>query len=211
MLNRMMLQVLRQLSEPTFTNPFPFPHMPEHLGYALRAAAEGVVDIVPPVSVPPRFRGRIAYDRSACIGCRLCQKVCPANAITFLPEEKKVIFHVDRCCFCEQCTEICPVNCIWMTDECLNSTYDRIGEIVRDSGPRNPATQATTSEAEDEQPRSPYEVDSDACIGCTKCAKVCPTQAISGKIKEKHRIDEVKCVGCAACADACPKNAIHPK
>jgi ferredoxin len=90
--------------------------------------------------------------------------------------------------------------------------YDRIGEIVRDSGPRNPVTQTAASEAEDKPPRSTYEVDPDACIGCTKCAKVCPTQAISGKIKEKHNeMIEVKCVVALPAPTHVLQNAIHPK
>ena len=48
----------------------------------------------------------------------------------------------------------------------------------------------------------------DKCIGCTKCAKTCPTTAISGKVKERHSIDVEKCVRCGACIDACPVNAI---
>lgn len=48
----------------------------------------------------------------------------------------------------------------------------------------------------------------DACKGCTKCARVCPTGAISGKVKEKHVIDQSKCIKCGACMDSCVFNAI---
>jgi len=52
-----------------------------------------------------------------------------------------------------------------------------------------------------------YEI-TDKCIGCTKCAKTCPTDAISGKVKEKHIIDQSKCIKCGACMTACPFKAI---
>ena len=47
---------------------------------------------------------------------------------------------------------------------------------------------------------------SDACIGCTKCARVCPVGCISGKVKERHVIDQNACIKCGACMEACPKH-----
>ena len=48
----------------------------------------------------------------------------------------------------------------------------------------------------------------DACKGCTKCARVCPAGCISGKAKEKHEIDTTKCLKCGACMNNCKFNAI---
>ncbi len=137
MLNRMTILALRFLSRSPITHPFPFRHMPQPLSEGLASAESGKREICPPLEAPERYRGKIAYDRSACIGCRLCIKVCPANAIRHLPEEKKVEIRTDRCCFCEQCTEICPVKCLWMTREfLLVSAEGREEARVTDSGPR---------------------------------------------------------------------------
>lgn len=46
------------------------------------------------------------------------------------------------------------------------------------------------------------------CIGCTKCARQCPVNAISGRVKTKHIIDQEKCIKCGACQTACPVKAI---
>ena len=51
----------------------------------------------------------------------------------------------------------------------------------------------------------------DACKGCTKCARVCPAKWITGKPKEKHEIDTSKCLKCGACMDNCKFNAIIKK
>ncbi|MDR0294317.1 MAG: 4Fe-4S binding protein [Oscillospiraceae bacterium] len=48
----------------------------------------------------------------------------------------------------------------------------------------------------------------DKCTGCTACVRVCPTGAISGKVKEKHVIDPAKCIKCNACMEKCRFNAI---
>ena len=51
----------------------------------------------------------------------------------------------------------------------------------------------------------------DNCIGCTKCARNCPVNAISGWPKQLHRIDLELCIGCGACKKACPVGAISSK
>ena len=51
----------------------------------------------------------------------------------------------------------------------------------------------------------------DDCIGCTKCKRNCPVDAISGNLKEKHVIDTNKCIKCGSCVKGCPKNAIIVK
>ncbi len=48
----------------------------------------------------------------------------------------------------------------------------------------------------------------DNCIGCTKCARNCPVDAIKGSPKEIHEIDVDLCIRCGACKKACPVNAI---
>ena len=49
------------------------------------------------------------------------------------------------------------------------------------------------------------------CIGCTKCARVCPVPCIEGEVKKTHVIIQEKCIKCGACEAACPVNAIEKK
>ena len=48
----------------------------------------------------------------------------------------------------------------------------------------------------------------DACIGCTKCAKNCPVSCIDGKVKERHVIDTSACIKCGNCMEVCPVGAV---
>ena len=49
----------------------------------------------------------------------------------------------------------------------------------------------------------------DDCIGCTKCAQICPSAAIEPRPYEKHEVIDEKCIRCDSCRTACPVHAIR--
>ncbi len=56
-----------------------------------------------------------------------------------------------------------------------------------------------------------YEINPEKCKGCTKCARNCPANAISGEVRQAHVIDTTKCIKCGACMDNCHFGAIFKK
>ena len=54
-----------------------------------------------------------------------------------------------------------------------------------------------------------YEIDKTKCIGCTACARVCPTNAINGAVRQPHEICQEKCIKCGTCAKTCKFSAIR--
>ena len=53
-----------------------------------------------------------------------------------------------------------------------------------------------------------YEIDREACTGCTACARKCPVEAISGDKKQPHEIDQDKCTACGVCFATCRFDAV---
>jgi ferredoxin len=54
-----------------------------------------------------------------------------------------------------------------------------------------------------------YRIVQEECKGCDTCARVCPTRASSGEMKQPHTIDVSRCIECGVCGRACPYGAIR--
>jgi NADH:ubiquinone oxidoreductase subunit F (NADH-binding) len=53
-----------------------------------------------------------------------------------------------------------------------------------------------------------YFIDPEKCTGCTRCARACPVEAITGETKKAHRIDLEKCIKCGSCYDVCKFDSV---
>ena len=121
-------------------------------GYAEAIAGEGVaVNRCPPggaegIDRLARLTGRPALpldpscgaeapralaliDEAWCIGCALCLKACPVDAIVGAAKRMHVVIDA-LCTGCELCVPVCPVDCIAM----IGATGDRTGWDAWDAG-----------------------------------------------------------------------------
>ncbi|TYO98571.1 4Fe-4S dicluster protein [Geothermobacter ehrlichii] len=70
---------------------------------------------------PEGLRGKIRFDASACVGCRMCEHVCAAGAIRIEETADKsglefVLWH-NSCAFCGLCEHYCQTKAIRLTED----------------------------------------------------------------------------------------------
>ncbi|MEG1524842.1 MAG: Fe-S cluster domain-containing protein [Clostridia bacterium] len=120
-----------------------------------------------------------------CLGLGDCVSRCPFSAITLADG----IAHIDesKCTGCGVCMNICPRGIINLLPRdktvvvlCRNKATGKIARL-----------QCKT-----------------ACVGCHRCEKQCPSDAIH-VVDGVAEIDDGKCTRCGACVQGCPMHCIH--
>jgi formate hydrogenlyase subunit 6/NADH:ubiquinone oxidoreductase subunit I len=80
------------------------------------------------MDMPEGFRGKIKFDPAKCIGCKMCMRDCPTNAITInkVGEGKfEAVFDLSRCIYCAQCVDSCPKKALESTKEVELAQLDK--------------------------------------------------------------------------------------
>lgn len=152
----------------------------------------------------------LRLDKERCIGCNICVKICPHEALDKVDAVLKdgriikkgsVNIKAEKCMFCGECAFFCPTNAI---------------ELLRNGKEVIPVVEAEAFPS----PSKKIEVKVERCNPSCKlaCEESCPTKAItvdaerspSGEITKILRvnIDEKKCIFCKRCEVACPRAAI---
>lgn len=91
------------------------------------------------VELPPAYRGRPVLvmredGNERCVACGLCEKICPAKAISMVGGEREngerypasYLLDMSRCVYCGYCEEVCPKEAIVMSPE-----YEGLAEYDR--------------------------------------------------------------------------------
>jgi formate hydrogenlyase subunit 6/NADH:ubiquinone oxidoreductase subunit I len=77
---------------------------------------------------PDKFRGKIQFDATKCIGCKMCMRDCPAKAITITKigdKQFEATIDIDKCLFCAQCVDTCPKDALASSKEFELAHLDR--------------------------------------------------------------------------------------
>ena len=119
-----------------------------------------------------------------CLGYGDCVKACPFDAIHVVEGIAKV--DPEKCTGCGACKNVCPKRIIFLYES-------KKKPVVMCSNHKKGVDTRRDCTA--------------GCIGCHKCEKDCPVQAIV--IRDNvARIDYDKCIGCHKCVKSCPVHAI---
>ncbi len=78
--------------------------------------------------MPDKFRGKLQFYPEKCIGCKLCMRDCPSNAINIRKVgEKQFECDIDlgKCIYCAQCVDSCMEKALEATKEFELASLDR--------------------------------------------------------------------------------------
>jgi formate hydrogenlyase subunit 6/NADH:ubiquinone oxidoreductase subunit I len=111
------------------------------------------------VLMPDRFRGKIKFISSRCIGCKLCMRDCPTNCITITKVGDKQFqaeFDLDRCIYCAQCVDTCPKKALETTVEYELAQLQRDKlKVIFHAEPTPPSAPAAPAERTPESQPAP--------------------------------------------------------
>lgn len=77
---------------------------------------------------PANYRGRLKFVPMKCIGCKLCMRDCPANAIEIVKvgdKQFKAVVRLDKCIYCAQCVDSCNKDALSITPEFELANFKR--------------------------------------------------------------------------------------
>ncbi len=179
----------------------------------------------------------LILDRTKCVGCGTCARVCPKDVISrgpvgtsrrfptledIIPE----VYDPEKCVFCGCCVYFCPFSALTLKKDGQIIELEDIKIVKEKVVPKLEfeAKKITSYNGIERVVRQYTDgdisiVDEECPGGCQTCYEVCPSGAISLPVKSDKGwetvpnvvVDEEKCVSCSACDNACPTGAVKLK
>lgn len=158
-------------------------------------------------------RSHIVNNVMKCIFCGMCERNCPAGAITVDRRNRTWRINLEACVNCGTCIDNCPRKCLSLGCYLGNRTeitVHGVAKLRRRQEPRPVMDEAQPpAAAEAAVADNHVKNDIEKCLFCGKCEKACPVDAIT--IDRRNRtwtIDRNKCITCGACALDCPAKCL---
>ncbi|MGZ7068375.1 MAG: 4Fe-4S dicluster domain-containing protein, partial [Methanobacterium sp.] len=146
----------------------------------------------------------LSYKDEICVGCGICENICPVEAIELGSiggiertgvDESKIAIDENKCVLCGMCSVGCPVDALDLKiDETSIKEMKEYPSLIKSA-----------------------EIDDETCIYCKACETACPRDAItiarilpdrSKLVTGEIEIDKETCIDCGICEEMCPADAI---
>ena len=161
-------------------------------------------------------RSHIVNNVMKCVFCGMCERNCPAGAITVDRANRTWRIDLEACVNCGTCIDNCPRKCLSLGCYLGNRTEITVRGVSKIR--RRPAGQPVMEEAQPPAAAEAAVADNhvkneiEKCLFCGRCEHSCPMQAITIDRKtRKWTIDREKCVACGVCAENCPAKCLTMK
>jgi formate hydrogenlyase subunit 6/NADH:ubiquinone oxidoreductase subunit I len=85
------------------------------------------------LELPEGYRGAIVFEPEKCIGCGLCVRDCPADALKLNKksrEEFTLLHYPARCAYCGQCQDSCRHGAIYHSNKLVGSNVNKEERVV---------------------------------------------------------------------------------
>ena len=174
----------------------------------------------------------LILNRSKCVGCGTCARVCPKEAISRgpvgasrrFPNTEDIISEIydpRKCVFCGTCVVMCPFGALTLKKD---GEIINLADIPIVAQKVVPKIEFEAKKLKNDRVVKQYAkatvkiIDEECAKGCGSCAEVCPSGTIEIAKRPEHGwemsknvevVDPDACVACGACDNACPTGALQ--